>query len=128
MKFVRSLLLVLIIAFVVMGVNKVGTDKPPRTVWTVSDSKAYARDKVLTWADKQWVCLDKLWTRESHWRTNAYNKVKVMGKNAGGIPQLLDLNPKVPATMQIDRGISYIIYRYKTPCNAWYYHQKHGWY
>jgi len=128
MKFVRSLLLVLIIAFVVMGVNKVGTEKPKQTVWTVADSKAYARDKVLAWADKQWVCLDKLWTNESHWRANAYNKMKVMGKNAGGIPQLLDLNPKVPATMQIDRGISYIIYRYKTPCNAWYYHKKHGWY
>jgi hypothetical protein len=42
-----------------------------------------------------------------------------MGKNAGGIPQLLGLDPKIPATKQIDRGIAYIFHRYDTPCNAW---------
>jgi hypothetical protein len=59
---------------------------------------------------------------------NAYNKVKVMGKNAGGIPQILGLDPRTPAPLQIDRGMKYIIHRYGTPCMAWKFHQRKGWY
>ena len=129
MKALRPLFLLILTIFILMGISKVSTpsDNLPRP-WSVEDSKAYARDKVLAWADKQWVCLDKLWTKESHWRPNAYNKVKVMGKNAGGIPQLLSLDPATKPTLQIDRGMSYIIYRYGTPCNAWAHHQRKGWY
>jgi hypothetical protein len=94
----------------------------------VKDSKAYAKDVVSAWADNQYECLDKLWTKESHWRPEAFNKQKVMGKNAGGIPQILGLNPKTPAPLQIDRGMKYIIHRYGTPCMAWKFHQRKGWY
>ena len=96
--------------------------------WTVMDSKAYAQDKLYEWEYKQWLCLNKLWTKESNWRPNAYNKVKVMGKNAGGIPQLLGLDPKTPAPKQIDRGLSYIYNRYNTPCEAWKFFTKNGHY
>ena len=96
--------------------------------WTVVDSKAYAKDMLSVWQDKQWSCLNNLWTKESNWRPEAYNKIKVMGKNAGGIPQILGLSPDVPATQQIDRGVAYIIYRYGTFCNAWKFYQKKGWY
>lgn len=96
--------------------------------WVVADSKAYAKDVVQEWADNQYQCLDKLWTQESNWRAEAYNKVKVMGKNAGGIPQILGLDPKVPAPLQIDRGYAYIMHRYGTPCMAWKFHQRKGWY
>lgn len=95
--------------------------------WTVEDSKAYANDQVLAWANKQMSCLNKLWSKESAWNPNAYNKIKVMGKNAGGIPQLLGLDPSTPPTQQIDRGLSYIYYRYTTPCLAWAHFQKKGW-
>ena len=94
--------------------------------WTVMDSKAYAQDKLYEWQYKQWSCLNKLWTKESNWRPNAYNKVKVMGKNAGGIPQLLGLDPKTPAPKQIDRGLDYIYNRYHTPCEAWKFFSKKG--
>lgn len=97
-------------------------------VWNKEDSKAYARDAVLKWADKQYVCLEKLWDRESKWNHGAYNSHKVMGKNAGGIPQLLGMSPTVPPTNQIDRGLQYIVYRYGTPCKAWEFHQRRGWY
>ena len=100
----------------------------PVVEWTTEDSKAYAQDKLYEWQYKQWLCLDKLWTRESNWRPNAYNKVKVMGKNAGGIPQLLGLDPKTPAPKQIDRGLSYIYNRYHTPCQAWKFFNKKGYY
>ena len=96
--------------------------------WVVQDSKAYANDVVLAWAQNQYRCLDKLWTQESNWRAHAYNKVKVMGKNAGGIPQILGLDPNTPAPLQIDRGFAYIMHRYGTPCMAWKHHLKKGWY
>ena len=97
-------------------------------VWVVEDSKSYAKDVVLAWADNQYECLDKLWTQESNWRSEAYNKVKVMGKNAGGIPQILGLDPTIPAPLQIDRGFAYIMHRYGTPCMAWKFHERKGWY
>ena len=96
--------------------------------WTVMDSKSYAQDKLYEWQYKQWSCLNKLWTKESNWRPNAYNKVKVMGKNAGGIPQILGLDPKTPAPRQIERGLDYIYNRYQTPCQAWKFWTMKGYY
>lgn len=98
------------------------------TKWTKLDSKAYARDVVSRWEARQWKCLDKLWEKESNWRKKAYNPIKVMGKNAGGIPQLLGLSPKSQPTEQIERGWDYIEYRYGTPCNALRFHEKNWWY
>ena len=94
--------------------------------WSVEDSKAYALDQLLDWHYKEYRCLVQLWGKESGWRPEAFNKTKVMGKNAGGIPQLLGLDPKTPATQQIDRGLSYIYHRYGTPCKAWAFFQKKG--
>ena len=96
-------------------------------VWTVDDSKSYAQDKLLEWHQQQWKCLTQLWGKESAWNPKAYNKIKVMGKNAGGIPQLLGLDPQTPPTLQIERGLDYIYNRYKTPCVAWYHFKKKGW-
>ena len=96
--------------------------------WTIMDSKSYAQDKLYEWQYKQWSCLNKLWTKESNWRPNAYNKVKVMGKNAGGIPQILGLDPKTPAPRQIERGLDYIYNRYQTPCQAWKFWTMKGYY
>ena len=96
--------------------------------WVKADSKAYARDKLNGWKETQWSCLSRLWGKESAWNPNAYNTVKVMGKNAGGIPQLLGLDPKLPATIQIERGLDYIYYRYLTPCQAWKHFNRKGWY
>jgi hypothetical protein len=103
--------------------------EPPikeKVEWTTDDSKSYAQDKLYEWQYKQWACLNKLWTKESNWRPDAYNKVKVMGKNAGGIPQLLGLDPLTPAPVQIDRGLAYIYNRYGTPCKAWEFFAKKG--
>ena len=104
------------------------TPKEVAKGWTIMDSKSYAQDKLYEWQYKQWSCLNKLWTKESNWRPNAYNKIKVMGKNAGGIPQLLGLDPKTPAPKQIDRGLDYIYNRYHTPCEAWKFFTKKGYY
>ena len=123
-------LLLVILMVVVFFPRSAEREEPKITIreWVVADSKAYAQDVVLAWADNQYLCLEKLWTKESNWRPEAYNKVKVMGKNAGGIPQLLGLSVDVPAPKQIDRGFKYIMHRYGTPCTAWRFHQKKGWY
>jgi hypothetical protein len=125
----KKLLLLFIVIFMVFGITHVSHEPPKQPhKWSVEDSKAYARDVMLEWTDKQFVCLDKLWKKESNWRPEAYNKVKVMGKNAGGIPQLLGMDPKTPATRQIERGFAYILYRYGSPCQALNFHHKNGWY
>lgn len=123
-------LLLVILMVVVFFPRSAEREEPKITIreWVVADSKAYAQDVVLAWADNQYLCLEKLWTKESNWRPEAYNKVKVMGKNAGGIPQLLGMSVKVPAPKQIDRGFAYIMHRYGTPCTAWRFHQRKGWY
>ena len=127
----KRLLLLFIGIFSIFGITRVET-LPAKQEWTVDDSKMYARDSLLAWQHNQWLCLDKLWTKESNWRHEAYNKQPVYQKgearHAGGIPQILGLSPDTNPTEQIDRGLDYIIYRYKTPCGAWKFWQKNGWY
>lgn len=77
-------------------------------------------------------CLDKLFTKESGWNHQARNP----STGAYGIPQALpgskmasagddwETNPKT----QIRWGLGYIEGRYQTPCNAWAYLQRVGWY
>lgn len=124
-----SVLLTFVLLFTVFIVEPLRPPHPysNQTVWTDKDSRAYANDRLTVWRDKQMSCLSKLWGKESAWNPNAYNKIKVMGKNAGGIPQLLGLDPKTPPAKQIDRGLEYIFYRYHTPCRAWQHFKKKGW-
>ena len=124
-----GIVLALVALFTVVIVEPL---KPPhqyshQTTWSVDDSKAYAYDQLGVWRDKQVACLNKLWGKESAWNPKAYNKIKVSGRNAGGIPQLLGLDPDTPPTKQIDRGLEYIYHRYSTPCRAWAHFKKHGW-
>jgi hypothetical protein len=130
MKSIAFLLLV-IVALIVSDNSKPTTnttDKVVKVAWSVADSKAYARDKLSEWRDEQWSCLGKLWGKESAWNPDAFNSVRVMGKHAGGIPQLLGLDPSTPAPRQIERGLDYIYYRYTTPCNAWSHWKREGTY
>ncbi len=83
------------------------------------------------WGDAQFVCLDKLWTRESGWSQRAANS-----SGAYGIPQALPgskmasagsdwaTNPKT----QITWGLNYVGQRYGTPCGAWSAFLAKGWY
>lgn len=128
MKRIVFLLLLVAILFVCTSpTSEPQLNETVQTKWSKADSKAYAQDKLSEWQDEQWSCLSKLWGKESAWNPKAYNTIRVMGKNAGGIPQLLGLDPKTPAPRQIDRGLSYIYYRYGTPCEAWHFFQRNGW-
>jgi len=127
MKAITFLLLVVVALFL----YETPTSEPQlketvQTAWSKVDSKAYARDKLSEWQDKQWSCLNSLWAKESAWNPDAFNSVRVMGKHAGGIPQLLGLDPDTPAPRQIERGLDYIYYRYGTPCDAWSHWKRNG--
>ena len=101
---------------------------------TPEASKEYAKTQLHTmgWdTPAQWSCLVHLWTGESNWRPAAYNKQPVYQNgerlHAGGIPQILGLDPNLSVEKQIERGFLYISARYDTPCNAWRHFLKKGW-
>jgi hypothetical protein len=80
----------------------------------------------------QFPCLNKLWNKESNWRTTASNA----SSGAYGIPQSLPGSKMAsegsdwrtnPAT-QIKWGLGYIEGRYGSPCKAWSHSQSVGWY
>ena len=128
MKAITFLLLVVVALFLYdTPTSEPQLKETVQTEWSKVDSKAYARDKLSAWQDKQWSCLNSLWAKESAWNPKAFNSVRVMGKHAGGIPQLLGLDPDTPAPRQIERGLDYIYYRYGTPCDAWIFFKKNGW-
>jgi hypothetical protein len=128
-KAISFLLLVLVVWFVSDNSRQSTdtTDKGVQVTWSKEDSKAYARDKLSEWQEEQWSCLTRLWGKESAWNPDAWNSIRVMGKHAGGIPQLLGLDPATPAPRQIERGLDYIYYRYGTPCDAWLHFKQKGW-
>jgi len=84
------------------------------------------------WKKKQLVCLNSLWTRESHWNFLAHNYYS----GATGIAQALPANKMdVIATdwrtnplTQIRWGLRYVKLRYGTPCNALTKHRWSGYY
>ncbi len=80
----------------------------------------------------QFGCLNKLWTKESHWNHKAQNN----SSGAYGIPQALPGSKMAafgddwrtnPAT-QIKWGLDYIKNRYRTPAGAWSHFQDNNWY
>jgi hypothetical protein len=98
-------------------------------------NKRFARTYILTtykWDRAQFICLNKLWQRESGWNHRALNR----SSGAYGIPQSLPgskmasagkdwrTNPKT----QIKWGTRYIKKRYKNPCGAWSHFQRKNWY
>lgn len=102
---------------------------------TPESAKKHARTilHLFKWDNEsQWRCLETLWTKESNWRPDAYNKKPVYQNgeklNAGGIPQILGLDPDTKVENQIMRGFIYIESRYGSPCSAWNHWASNYWY
>ncbi|WP_378145644.1 transglycosylase SLT domain-containing protein [Cnuibacter sp. UC19_7] len=96
--------------------------------------KGMAYQQVLAhgWDDLEYYYLLALWNRESGWNPSASNS----SSGAYGIPQALPGSKMAsfgddwqtnPAT-QIAWGLSYIVGRYGTPCEAWGSSEDRGWY
>jgi hypothetical protein len=75
------------------------------------------------WGDDQYSCLNRLWTKESHWNYKAHN----YRSGAHGIAQALPAvkmevvsdDWRTNPVTQIRWGLRYIDIRYETPCDAW---------
>jgi hypothetical protein len=80
----------------------------------------------------QYPCYKRLINRESGWRRHARNS----GSGAYGIPQALPGNKMAVAgrdwrdnpTTQLKWGLRYVKGRYDTPCRAWGFFARNGWY
>ena len=89
-------------------------------------------DDKYGWGDKQYACLDSLWTKESHWNYKASNK----RSGAHGIPQALPATKmevigtdwRTNPVTQISWGLRYIDIRYDTPCKAYAKFQRSRYY
>ena len=83
-------------------------------------------------AEKEYKCLNQLWTKESNWNYKARNK----NSGAHGIPQALPATKmnvvstdwRTNPVTQIRWGLRYIDIRYDTPCNAWSKFKRHRYY
>jgi hypothetical protein len=105
--------------------------EPKKSIITVTP-KAYA--KALLNDNKQYKCIDELYTKESNWRSNAIGN-KTGTKQVYGIPQLkndimLELNP----LQQVTLGVKYIKHRYgvttkgvPNACKALHHLKTKGW-
>ena len=75
------------------------------------------------WGDDQYACLNRLWTKESHWNYQARNP----RAGAHGIAQALPATKmekvgtdwRTNPVTQIQWGLLYISERYNSPCAAW---------
>jgi len=76
-----------------------------------------------SWGEDQYTCINRLWTKESHWNYKARNK----RSGAHGIPQALPADRmdvvgtdwRTNPVTQIRWGLRYIEARYDNPCKAW---------
>ena len=75
------------------------------------------------WGEDEYSCLNRLWTKESHWNYKAHNS----RSGAHGIPQalpaikmeIISTDWRTNPVTQIRWGLRYIDIRYETPCQAW---------
>jgi hypothetical protein len=83
-------------------------------------------------SEKEYKCLNRLWTKESHWNYKARNK----NSGAHGIAQALPASKmnvvstdwRTNPVTQIRWGLRYISIRYETPCKALAKHKRSNYY
>ena len=83
-------------------------------------------------SEKEYACLNTLWTKESHWNYKARNK----SSGAHGIAQALPASKmnvvstdwRTNPVTQIRWGLRYISIRYETPCKALATHKRSNYY
>ena len=83
--------------------------------------KLYAHSRLLDY--KEFQCFNKIITKESRWSYTARNGSHY-GLGQMRSKHYRDLDP----FRQLDATIRYVTIRYQTPCNAWAFHMKHGYY
>ena len=83
--------------------------------------KLYAHSRLISF--EQFLCFNKIITKESNWRVNAKN-----GSHFGLGQMRSKWYRNLDGFRQIDQTIKYIHKRHLTPCKAWAFHQRNNWY
>jgi hypothetical protein len=75
------------------------------------------------WGDKEYSCINRLWTKESHWNYKAHNYRSGAHGIAQALPavkmEVISSDWRTNPVTQIRWGLRYIDQRYETPCSAW---------
>ena len=85
-------------------------------------AKTIMKDE-YAWGEKQFSCLNRLWTKESHWNYKAHNYRSGAHGIAQALPatkmEIISTDWRTNPVTQIKWGLTYIADRYETPCGAW---------
>ena len=98
-----------------------GTGTALAANYSIDHLKLYAHSRLLDY--KEFQCFNKIITKESRWSYTARNGSHY-GLGQMRSKHYRDLDP----FRQLDATIRYVTMRYQTPCNAWTFHMKHGYY
>lgn len=94
-------------------------------------AKALMEEK-YGWGEKQYTCLENLWTKESHWNYKARNKRSGAHGIAQALPatkmEVISTDWRTNPVTQISWGLRYIDIRYDTPCKAYAKFQRSRYY
>ena len=84
------------------------------------------------WGDDQYSCLNRLWTKESHWNYKAHNYRSGAHGIAQALPavkmEVISDDWRTNPVTQIRWGLRYIDLRYEDPCTAWAKWRSHRYY
>jgi len=84
------------------------------------------------WSERQFTCLDNLWTKESKWNYKARNKSSGAHGIAQALPatkmEIVGTDWRTNPVTQITWGLKYIEERYEYPCRAWSKSKRSNWY
>ena len=116
-------------ALLSLAIRQVESAREPHGAKLVA--KALIAEK-YQWAEEQYSCLNKLWTKESHWNYKARNKVSGAHGIAQALPatkmEIVGTDWRTNPVTQITWGLKYISERYDTPCKAWSKFKRSRWY
>jgi len=117
-----SLMSLKVWAVLCLVIGSLSLQMQPVQAATLADQyKLYAHSRIIDW--NQYHCFVKIIHKESRWDPNAKN-----GSHYGLGQMRSKWYRNLDPYRQIDQTIRYIKNRYQTPCKAWAFHEREGWY
>jgi hypothetical protein len=95
--------------------------QPVQAATHADQYRLYAHSRIIDW--KQFNCFAKIIHKESRWNPQARN-----GSHFGLGQMRSQWYRNLDPYRQIDQTIKYITIRYQTPCKAWAFHERKGWF
>jgi hypothetical protein len=95
--------------------------QPVQAATQADQYRLYAHSRIIDW--QQFNCFAKIIHKESRWDPKARN-----GSHFGLGQMRSQWYRNLDPYRQIDQTIKYITNRYITPCKAWAFHERKGYY